>query len=132
VKKMKTSTRRLYADYDNSYNAILEFKSGAIGFLVNNCAAGKRIFSVEMHAKGISAYVEPEEKAVIYADNKQEGAVISSGEAAGSGDFHRRAGFSAEDRHFIDCVTSGAVPATNLEDAVKTMELLEMFRRSPL
>ena len=127
VKKLKSSTRRLYADYNNSYNAILEFESGAIGFLVNNCAAGKRIFSIEMHAKGISAYVEPEDKAVIYADNKNEGTVIASAEAAGSQAFHHRAGFSAEDRHFIDCVKSGSVPATNLEDAVKTMELLEQF-----
>ncbi len=124
VKNVRASTRRLHADYDNSFNAFLEFENGAVGFLNNSFAAGKRIFSIEMHAKGVSAFIEPEEKACVYADNNPEGTTITSADAAASADFHRRAGFSAESRHFIDCVKSAAMPATNLEDALKTMELL--------
>jgi len=39
------------------FNALLKFENGAVGFLFTNWVAGKRIYSVEMHAKGIQLLV---------------------------------------------------------------------------
>jgi virulence factor len=132
VKKLRASVRSLYAEYDNSFNAIMEFENGAIGFLVSNFIVGKRIFAQEMHAKGISAYVEPEVKAVIYKDNKEEGTVLESSEVAGGKEFFRVAGFYAENRHFIDCLKSKKSPMTNFADACKTMELVDKIYHSEI
>ncbi|MBI3990764.1 MAG: Gfo/Idh/MocA family oxidoreductase [Candidatus Omnitrophica bacterium] len=130
VKKISASVRNLYADYDNSFNAIMEFENGAIGFLVSNFMVGKRIFAQEMHAKGISAYVEPEVKAVIYTDNIEEGTILESGEIAGSNELYVRGGFYSENRHFIDCVKNKKIPMTNFSDACKTMELVDRIYHS--
>lgn len=132
VKKVRASVRSLYTEYDNSFNAIIEFENGAIGFLVSNFIVGKRIFSLEMHAKGISAYIEPEKQAVIYKDNNEEGTVLVSSEVAGSNDFHKIAGFYAENRHFIDCIKENKNPMTNFSDALKTMELVDRIYHSQL
>jgi virulence factor len=121
-----------YADYDNAFNVLLKFESGAVGFLLTNWVVGKRIFSVEMHAKGISAYAEPDGKAVIYKDNKEDENAFSTQEIAGSKDMYKYAGFFAENRHFIDCLKEGKQPMTNFSDAVKTMELVDRIYRSEM
>jgi len=128
----------------------LKFESGAVGILLTNWVVGKRIFKVEMHAKGISAFAEPDDKAVIYKDNKEEGEILSTKEVAQSdkeykyaGFFaenrhfidcikkeYKYAGFFAENRHFIDCIKKGNLPLTNFSDAVKTMELVDRIYHS--
>ncbi len=81
IKKISSDIEKFYAEYNNAFNALLKFENGTIGFLLTNWAAGKRIFSVEMHAKGISAFVEPDNKTVIYKDNKEEGEIFSTQKA---------------------------------------------------
>lgn len=125
VKGVKSSVRNIYADYENSFNALIEFEGGCVGFLVTNWIVGKRVHTFEMHAKGISAFMDPNEKAVIYSDNKEEGLIIRADETAGSSEFAKYYGYYAENRHFIDCIKECRQPETNLEDAVKTMELIE-------
>jgi len=130
VKKVCGSVRALFADYDNSFNALLEFENGAIGFLSTNWMSGKRIYSVEMHARGIVAFVDPEDKAIIYKDGKEEPKILLSKEVAQSNQLHKFAGFYSENRHFIDCIKEKKLPETNFSDAVKTMELVERIYRS--
>ena len=132
VKKIVSSVRNLYAEYDNSFNALLEFENGAVGMLITNWVVGKRIFSVEMHAKGISAFAEPDDKAVIYKDNEEKGEVLLTQEVAKSKEMYKYAGFFAENRHFIDCLKEGKQPMTNLTDSVKTMELVDRIYRSQM
>ncbi|HPP13507.1 MAG TPA: Gfo/Idh/MocA family oxidoreductase, partial [bacterium] len=125
VKKVASSVRSLYADYDNSFNALLIFESGSVGFLSTSWVSGKRIFSVEMHGKGISAFVDPEKQALIYQDNQEEGTLLQATEVAGSTGIYKIGGFFAENRHFIDCLKEKQLPLTHFGDAVKTMELVE-------
>ncbi len=132
VKNLKAVVKSFYSEYDNSFNAIMEFESGAVGFLVSNFAVGKRIFSLDMHSKGISAYIEPEVKAVIYKDNKEEGTVLVSSDVAENKELYKIGGFYAEDRHFIDCIRTKTNPMTNLTDALKTMELVDKIYHTPL
>jgi len=128
VKRVCSSVRKLFAGYDNSFNALVHFENDVIGFLMSNWAAGSRIHTFEMHSKGISALINPNEKALIFTDNEPEPKTISTYEAAGgSTEFHVYYGFYHENRHFIECLLKDEQPETSLEDAVKTMELLDLI-----
>jgi predicted dehydrogenase len=128
VRRVYGSVRRIFKDYDNSFNALVCFEGGAVGFLMSNWVAGSRIHTFEMHGKGISAFVNPNKEALIYADNKPEPKIISTYEAAGgSKDFFVYYGFYQENKHFIDCILRDEEPETCFKDAVKTMELIDLI-----
>ncbi|MFC1718681.1 Gfo/Idh/MocA family protein [Candidatus Poribacteria bacterium] len=124
--------RKLYAEYDNSFNALLSFENGATGFLLTNWVVGKRVHVFEMHAKGISAFVDADDEAAIYSDSKAEGQILKAQEVAGSTENRISYGFCGENRHFIDCVKENRMPDTNFADALKTMELVERIYRSQI
>lgn len=133
VKTVASLINQFYAEYNNSFNALIKFKGGAVGFLMTNWAVGKRIHTFEMHSKGISAFINPDDKAVVYADNNEEPiATITATEAAGSQDRVKYYGFYDENRHFIDCIKEDRDPETNFEDAAKTMELINRIYYSQL
>jgi len=113
------------ATFDNMFNAIVRFSTDAVGVLLTNWNVGARRHVFEMHAEGISAYVNPDESALIYADNENEPRVITTQEASGSNENRVYYGFAAENRHFINCVKAGINPQTNFQDAAKTMELVD-------
>lgn len=132
VISVASDIRRLHAEYDNSFNALLRFENGATGFLLTNWVVGKRVHTFEMHAKGISAFVDGDDKAMIYRDNKAEAQMLDSREVAGSPETHKYYGFYGENRHFIDCIKQKQMPETNFADAFKTMELVNRIYRSQI
>ena len=93
VKKVSSDIENFYAEYDNTFNALLKFEGGAVGILLTNWVVGKRILRVEMHAKGISVFAEPDDKAIIYKDNKEEGEILPTKEVAQSNKEYKYAGF---------------------------------------
>ena len=109
----------------NFFSATLHFDNGATGYLINSWTSGRRIFDVEMHAPGICAEAEHEDKGILYADGDTEGVVYDTREVAGSEESYVFAGFQAKNREFIDCVKRGTQPGSNFADAVKTMEVAE-------
>jgi len=137
VKKVTSLVRKYHAEVYNSFHSLIEFENGATGILHANWAVGKRVHTFEMHAKGISSFInaptEPSEnKAIIYADDKREGKIISGTEVAGSDDFYKFYGYYQENRHFIDCIKEDREPETSFSDAVKTMELIEKIYQSSM
>jgi len=132
AEKVASDVRSCCVDYANSFNALIKFRNGCSGLLTTNWAVGKRVHAFEMHAKGISAFINPNEKAVIYSDDKEEGLVMTTEEASGSGQFAKYYGYFAEDRHFVDCVRAGRQPETSFADAVKTMELVGAILHSKM
>lgn len=133
VREAYGSVRRLFADYDNSFNALVCFEGGAVGFLMSNWVAGSRVHAFEMHGKGISAFVNPDERALVYMDNKPKPRIISTYEAAGgSRDFYVYYGFYHENKHFIDCIIRDEEPETCFKDAVKTMELIDLIYKNTI
>ncbi len=131
-KKIASSVRNLFTDYNNSFNAIIEFESGAVGFLSTNWISGKRIYSVEMHGRGIVIFVDPEKEAIIYRDGKEEPVIMKTEEVAQSNEFFKYAGFYYENKHFIKCIKEKKLPQTNFSDALKTMEFVEKIYHSLL
>ncbi len=129
-KKITSSVKNLFAGYDNCFHAMIEFESGATGFLAANWVSGKRIYNIEIHGKGICAFVNPEDSAVIYKDGKEEGEVLKAAELAGSKETFRLAGFYDENKHFINCIKAKKQPQTNFADALKTMEFVDRIYHS--
>lgn len=124
VKAVASDINSFYAERENSFNAIVKFTSGASGYLCTNWAVGGRIHIFEMHAREISAYINPDAggRAVLHTP---EGITeITPEEAAGSDATHRVYGFYGESRHFVDAILQDRQPDTCFADAVKTMELV--------
>lgn len=113
------------SERENSFNALVKFTSGASGYLCTNWAVGGRIHTFEMHAQGVSTYINPDAggSAKIYTS---EGITeITTEEAADSDATHKTYGFYGESRHFVDCIQQDRQPLTSFTDAVKTMELVQ-------
>ncbi|HGE72115.1 TPA: Gfo/Idh/MocA family oxidoreductase [Candidatus Poribacteria bacterium] len=132
VVSVASDIRSIYAEYDNSFNALMRFENGGTGILLTNWVVGKRVHTFEMHAKGISAFVNGDDNAFIYSDNKEEPLVLKAKEVAGSSENYKYYGFYNENRHFIDCIKQGKMPETNFADAFKTMELVNHIYRSQI
>lgn len=130
VKAVASDINSFYSERENSFNAIVKFASGASGYLCTNWAVGGRIHIFEMHAREISAYINPDAggRAVLHTP---EGITeITPEEAAGSDATHRVYGFYGESRHFVDAILQDRQPDTCFADAVKTMELVSAIYRN--
>ncbi len=136
--KVVSHVASFYADYMNSFNALIRFKNGCVGHLCSNYSSGGRVHYFEMHSKGVYAFVnvpfEPEkQEALILKDDKTYGEAETMRNldlAGGCRDLHVIYGYLQENRHFIDCIREDRMPETSFEDAVKTMELVEHIRAS--
>lgn len=122
--------RSLHAEYDNSFNALLKFENGASGFLLTNWVVGKRVHTFEMHAKGISAFVDADDMAIIHTKDGDQ--LLKTQEVAGSSDNYKYYGFYGENRHFIDCIKNKQMPDTNFADALKTMQLVQRIYQNQI
>ena len=133
VESIASDSRRLDADHWNVHLALVRFSSGATGLLLNNFMAGRRIFSVEVHAPGISFFGDPEEGGQLYADNKTEPTdELDPTVLAGSAEDYRAFGPYDINRHFVDCMLKEKDPETNFDDATKTMELVDAIYHSQI
>lgn len=128
-----SAVRSLGKKFDTSFTALVEFESGAVGVLMANWQTGGRVHQFEIHAHGASAFINPDDKAVLNLGNQLAAEVITTQEAAGgrTENYHYY-GFFGENRHFIDCVKSGQQPETNFADATKTMELVDLIYASSI
>ena len=133
VESVASDSRRLDADHWNVHLALVRFSSGATGLLLNNFMAGRRMFSVEVHSPGISFFGDPEEGGQLYADNKTEPIdELVPSVLAGSAEDYRAFGPYDINRHFVDCMLKGKDPETNFDDAIKTMELVDVVYSSQI
>lgn len=133
VERVASDIGKVDSTVPNTFNALLKFESGAVGFLVANWLSGGRVHIWEIHGRGIAAYVNPDTTgAHIHKDDKLEAERIDPEESAGSEEKHVTYGFFGENRHFIDCVKTGKTPCSSLEDTVATMELVDRIYDSQM
>ncbi|MCS7181326.1 MAG: hypothetical protein NZ891_08290, partial [bacterium] len=114
----------------NTFNSLIEFENGSTGILLTNWTVGKRIHTFELHSKGISAFVDCNDKALIFKDNKEEPEIISTFEVAQSKEVYKFYGYYNENRYFVNCLKEGKEPECNFQDAVKTMEVIEKIYKN--
>ena len=125
---------RFGGNYDTNFLALFQFKNGTQGMLCADYLSGSRIERIEIHGKGIAAYIESSDRALVYEGNRvhmnpQPCQILEAGEVAGSSEIRKSKGFFAEHQHFIDCIKKDIQPGTSLEDAVKTMELVNAIQK---
>jgi len=125
VVRVNSVTRRVGTPDINFIEATLCFDNGSTGILMNSWTSGKRIFEVEMHAPGIFAQVELEDKAHVYTDGSLDATVHDTRDVAGSPEMHVFGGFRAKNREFVDALKGGAPPSSQFSDAIKTMQVAE-------
>lgn len=133
VVSVASDVRRLLAEHVTAHYALVRFSSGATGVLLTNWMTGRRSFTIEIHSPGISAFGDPEEGGRVYADNKAEPMrLLDPFELAGSQADYRAFGPYDMNLHFMDCFRRGVAPETNLDDALKTMELVDAIYRGQI
>jgi predicted dehydrogenase len=125
VLAVESQTNRIQVPDINFIMATLHFDNGSTGIMLNSWTSGRRIFKVEMHATGICAEAEHENRGYLYADGDTKGIAYDTREIAGSDDLFVYGGFQAKNREFIDALKSAKQPASNFADAVKTIEVAE-------
>ncbi|MGB9678264.1 MAG: Gfo/Idh/MocA family protein, partial [Candidatus Ratteibacteria bacterium] len=125
AKNVKSIIKSYYSYTPNAFNSIIEFEKGATGILLINWTVGKRIHTFELHSLGISAFVDCNDKAIIFKDNIETPEILSTFDVAKSCQFHKFYGYYDENRHFIECIKYNKNPECNFNDAIKTMELVE-------
>lgn len=129
----------------NAWNGVCRFDNGVTGTVKANYRVGGRIHRFEVHGPGVSAFINlgfgaqacdatilsyegaPQYSLSAQGASPQGILHIDGMELAGSTEFYRYYGFYQEDRHFIDCVKNGTPPETCIDDAVKSMALVQMF-----
>lgn len=125
VQAVASDINSFNSDRENSFNALVKFTSGASGYLCTNWAAGRRIHTFEMHAQGISAYINPDGGGGAKIHTPEGIREITTEEAADSDSTYKAYGFYGENRHFVDCIQQDRQPMTCFADAVKTMQLVQ-------
>lgn len=125
VEEFRANVRKIDSPAVNVATVLFSFASGACGVLHSDYVSGARVERFEIHGQGISAFIQAPNFAHIFKDGKGEPEVITGSELAGSDAGYRTYGFFQENRHFIDCLKTDKMPDTNLEYALKLMELIE-------
>ena len=120
--QMQTVNRRWFYEQPDSFGALVEFKSGAIGHYISDWTSPGG-WRMEVRGRDIKVLLEPLEQAkVIQRDGTTKALPIDDI------DVKFKAGFYAQDRYFLDCVRQKRTPespASTLRDSIETMKLIE-------
>lgn len=127
VVKVESTCRHIGTVDINFISAVLHFKNGAIGHLINSWSSGKRIFAVEMHSQGAFAEVEHETKGRLYTDGNLTGVEYDAQKCAESDKFHVYTGVYNAAKEFADCCLNGGQPSACFDNTLKTMKVAEII-----
>ena len=144
VQNIASNVRKIGAHHHNAYESIIKFSTGATGILLANWMSGRRMFTVEIHAPGISCFGDLEVEGRIYSDNKTE--PTRSFPCLGpehDTEYYRKFGIpeinipktgwhKTVNDHFIECLRSNRQPETCFKDALQTMELADAIYESQI
>ena len=115
VQEVHSVVQRTISDYKDVHAALILFDNGCVAQLIANYTTDARLERYEIHGRDISAYLEGVSHGTIFCDGTQHKLTDP-----GSG------GTVEQNRYFLDCVktnTPVSLPAANLDEAVKTMQL---------
>lgn len=130
VKNITSFRHALQEKNGDNFGALLTFKNNpAIGHYISHWQSPGR-WKIDLYGKDVRAHMEPLEEGVII--EKDSPPVIIEPDAH---DKEFKPGFWAQNRYFIDRVRDKkpiSYPASSIEDAEKTMELVEQIANAPL
>ena len=115
VQEVHSVVQRAISDYKDVHAALILFDNGCVAQHIANYTTDARLERYEIHGRDISAYLEGVSHGTIFSDGTHHQLT-----EAGTG------GTVEQNRYFLDCVKSDtpvSLPAANLDEAVKTMQL---------
>lgn len=120
VAEVHSVVRRAMSNYKDVHGALVLFENGCLLHLIHNYTTDARLERYEIHGQNISAYLEGVSQGVVLCDGQTHELGGSRVRASG--------GTVEQNRYFLDCIQEDrpvSLPAANLDEAVKTMELAE-------
>ncbi len=146
--KAATVMGKVNSEVPNLWSSVFLFDNDVTGIIKANYQAGGRVHTFEIHGPGASAFINIGfgdaacEADIIYADGKGTHSISAAGsgdlkrvhidgmELAGGKDYYRYYGYYHEDAEFIECVRTRKRPLADIEEAVKTMHLVDLLNNS--
>ena len=125
--EVHSDVRQHNNDWDNVFNALIRFDSGAVGLLSACRVAAGRYERFELHGEGISAYIRAPEEAEVWTSDR-DCQRLQGAQLCGRDDTRATYGFLDESRHFLECVQQDREPLTNLADALESIRLCEWIQ----
>ena len=143
--KAATVAARHNSPVDNAWSSIIQFENGITGTLRANYQSGGRIHNFEIHGPQASACInlgfggsECDARILHFGGKKiyslaaagvggQSVEYLDGKELAGSQDYHAYYGYKQEDIDFIHALKTGEKPLCTIEDAAKSMEMVEFL-----
>lgn len=125
--QVQSNVQQVDADWDNMFNALITFDSGAVGLLSACRVSGNRYEQFELHGRGVSAYIRAPHEAEVWTSDK-DCEQFTGAELAGTDENRVTYGFYGETCHFIDCIQRDETPITNFRDALKSIQLCEWIQ----
>ena len=101
--------------YRDVHAALVEFENGVVAQLIHNYTTDARLERYEIHGHDISCYMEGIHSGEVFVHGASH--PIEKGPTNGT---------EEQNRYFIDCIKHDRpvdLPAANLKEAIKTMEL---------
>ena len=116
VAQVHSVVRRTFSGYKDVHAALIEFESGCVAQVTSSYTTDARLERYEIHGREVSAYLEGVQTGYVF----QDGGRVEL-------DYAGSHGTEEQARYFFDAVKGGrpiAPPAADLDEAVKTMDLL--------
>ena len=117
--------RQWFDEQPDSFGALVEFKSGAIGHYISDWTSPGR-WRMELRGRDVKVLLESLERAQLIQRDGTTTALPTT-----DVDLKFKAGFYAQDRYFLDCVRQKRPPeppASTLRDAIETMKFIEKIK----
>ncbi|MDD5596758.1 MAG: Gfo/Idh/MocA family oxidoreductase [Victivallaceae bacterium] len=127
TRNVKAVIKNFDCDYDTAYFISAEFENGMVGTCNINWRTARRLFNVELHAPGASAFIDIDKGGELWVAGNDKPVLVSQlkhGSPNGGGNAFEQ-GIFAENRAFVDALSSRKQVHNNLKDAVRTMELVD-------
>ncbi len=144
-KDAATLVQRFDSPVDNAWSSIVRFENGITGTLRANYKCAARFHDIEIHGPDASAYIN-----LGFGDTKCSAQIHYNGggsmysaasagvreskvehldavELAGSEKYSHYYGYKAENVDFVQCLLNGTKPLCSIEDAAKSMDMLELL-----
>ena len=116
----RSLARRAFSEYRDLHAALVIFDNDCVANYAFNYTTGYRMERYEIHGRDISVYLEGVKQGTVCCDAKRY--EMPPAESDGT---------EEELRYFVDCVLDDRpieLPAANLNEAVKSVELVEAIR----
>lgn len=121
VRQVYAVERRSLARFVDVHAALIVFENGCVAQFSANYTTDARLERYEIHGNGISAYLE----------GVKEGVVVSDGDSMKLHGADSGGGTREQNQYFVECIKNDLpvrLPAADLNEAIKTMELAERVR----